>query len=93
MKPLYYFLIAYIVIISVVAVIITCYDKHCAIRDKWRVKECTLLIVSALGGGIAMYVTMQLIRHKIKKLKFMLGIPLIVIAEIFLIALVMFNGA
>lgn len=93
MKPLYYFLITYFVIISVVAVIITCYDKHCAIRDKWRVKERTLLIVSALGGGIAMYVTMQLIRHKTKKLKFMLGIPLIVIAEIFLIALVMFNGA
>ena len=93
MKPLYYFLIAYFVIISIVAVIITCYDKHCAIRDKWRVKERTLIIVSALGGGIAMYVTMQLIRHKTKKLKFMLGIPLIVIAEIFLLGLVMFNGA
>ena len=93
MKPLYYFIIAYFAIINIVAVIITCYDKHCAIRDKWRVKERTLLIVSALGGGIAMYVTMQLIRHKTKKLKFMLGIPLIVIAEIFLIALVMFNGA
>ena len=93
MKPLYYFLIAYFVIISIVAVIITCYDKHCAIHDKWRVKERTLIIVSALGGGIAMYVTMQLIRHKTKKLKFMLGIPLIVIAEIFLLGLVMFNGA
>lgn len=93
MNPLHYFLIAYFVIISIVAVIITCYDKHCAIRDKWRVKERTLLIVSALGGGIAMYVTMQLIRHKTKKLKFMLGIPLMVIAEIFLLGLVMFNGA
>ena len=93
MKPLYYFLIAYLIIISIVAVIITCYDKHCAVRDKWRVKERTLLIVSALGGGIAMYVTMQLIRHKTKKIKFMLGIPLIVIAEIFFLGLVMFNGA
>ena len=93
MNPLHYFLIAYFVIISIVAVIITCYDKHCAIRDKWRVKERTLIIVSALGGGIAMYVTMQFIRHKTKKLRFMLGIPLIVIAEIFLLGLVMFNGA
>lgn len=93
MKPLHCFFISYFIIISIVAVIITCYDKHCAIRDEWRVKERTLLIVSALGGGIAMYVTMQLIRHKTKKLKFMLGIPLIVVAEIFLAALVMFHGA
>ncbi|MCH5298333.1 MAG: DUF1294 domain-containing protein [Ruminococcus sp.] len=93
MNPLHYFFIAYFIIISIVAVIITCYDKHCAIYDRWRIKERTLLIVSALGGGIAMYVTMQLIRHKTKKLKFMLGIPLIVIAEIFLLGLVMFNGA
>lgn len=93
MNPLHYFFITYLIVISIFAVIITCYDKHCAICNKWRVKERTLLIVTALGGGIAMYVTMQLIRHKTKKLKFMLGIPLIVLAQIFLTALVMFHGA
>ncbi len=93
MKPFYSILIAYFVIISTAAVIIICYDKRCAIRGKWRVKESTLLVISAFGGGIAMYVTMLLVRHKTKKLKFMLGIPLMVIAEVMIIMSVVFYGA
>ena len=72
----------YLIIINLIAVIITCYDKHCAIKNKWRVKEKTLLIISALGGSVGMYLTMQTIRHKTKHLKFMLGIPAIFIAEV-----------
>ena len=51
-------------------------------RGGWRVRESTLLIVSALGGSIAMLLTMLLIRHKTRKPKFMLGIPLIIILQI-----------
>jgi uncharacterized membrane protein YsdA (DUF1294 family) len=36
----------------------------------------------SIGGSVAMFVTMQLIRHKTKHVKFMLGIPLIIIAQI-----------
>ncbi len=31
-----------------------------------------------IGGGAAMYLTMLLIRHKTKHVKFMLGIPLMI---------------
>lgn len=72
----------YLVIVNLIAVIITCYDKHCAIKNKWRIKEKTLLLISALGGSVGMYFTMQSIRHKTKHLKFMLGIPAIFIAEV-----------
>lgn len=78
----------YLIIINLIAVIITVYDKRTAIKHKWRVRESTLLIVSALGGSIGMYITMRLIRHKTKHLKFMLGIPLIFILQCALIFLI-----
>lgn len=46
-----------------------------------RVGERTLLLISVLGGGLGMYFTMLIIRHKTRHIKFMLGIPLIIIAE------------
>ena len=75
-----YFLI-YLAAVSLFAVIITVFDKIRAMRGGWRVRESTLLIVSALGGSIAMLLTMLLIRHKTRKPKFMLGIPLIIILQ------------
>ena len=81
MDILFYLLITYLVIINLIAVIITVYDKVRAIRGKWRVKESTLLLISALGGSVAMYITMHLIRHKTRHLKFMLGIPVIIACQ------------
>lgn len=89
MNPLY-FLLIYLVIINIISIIVTVYDKYCAIHNKWRVKEATLLTLSALGGSIAMYITMQVIRHKTKKLKFMLGIPLIIVLQFALCAVVIY---
>ena len=74
-------LLAYLVIINITAVIITVHDKRAAKKSKWRVPERTLLLIAALSGCIAMYFTMKVIRHKTKHPKFMIGIPLIFIAE------------
>lgn len=82
------FLIIYLVIISLFAVIVTAVDKVKAVHHQWRVSEAALLGISALGGGVAMYITMLIIRHKTRKLKFMLGIPLIVILELTVFLLV-----
>ena len=55
-----------------------------------RVPEKTLLILSALGGSIAMLITMRTIRHKTNKNKFMLGIPAIIVAQcVLVVALVL----
>lgn len=83
----YYFLL-YILIISLISVIVTVSDKRRARRNKWRVRESTLLILSALGGSAAMFITMRLIRHKTQKKKFMLGIPLIFLIQVAAIVLV-----
>ncbi len=75
-------LIAYFVIINILAVYATIHDKKSAIKHKWRVPESTLLILAAMSGCVVMYITMRIIHHKTKKLKFMLGIPVIFVLEV-----------
>lgn len=86
-------LIIYLIIINLMSIIITIYDKWAAIKHMQRIRERTLIIVSALGGSVSMYITMWLIRHKTKHIKFMLGIPLIFILQCVVIYFVwrMFN--
>ena len=84
-------LLIYLAVISVVSVVVCIYDKIAAKHNpKHRTREATLLLLSAVGGSVAMYATMQLIRHKTKHVKFMLGIPLIIIAQIALVAVIYF---
>ena len=83
-----FILAIYLILINLIAVIVTIYDKLCAVKRSWRVKESTLLILSALGGSISMYITMLLIRHKTRHIKFMLGIPLILIFQILIAFLI-----
>ena len=49
---------------------------------KLRIPEATLLLLAALGGSVGMFLTMLLIRHKTKKPKFMVGIPVILLLQI-----------
>ena len=76
----------YLAAISLISVIVTCYDKIAAKKfPKHRTRERTLFLLSALGGSVAMFVTMQMIRHKTKHRSFMIGIPMIMIAQAALI--------
>ena len=73
----------YLAVISIIAIIVTCYDKVAATkRPRHRTPEATLLLISALGGSVAMFITMQIIRHKTKHAKFMIGIPVIMLLQI-----------
>ena len=75
--------VAYLLIISLVSIIVCIYDKKISKKNKveLRIPEKTLLLLSAIGGGVAMYLCMLSIRHKTKHVKFMLGIPLIITAQ------------
>ena len=77
------FILAYLLIISIISVCVTVYDKWAAKkRPKERTRESTLLLLSALGGSVAMLLTMYSIRHKTKHMKFMIGIPLIIVVQV-----------
>lgn len=60
-------------------------DKKKAINSKWRIPEKTIFIVTILGGGIGTIIGMYKFRHKTKKLKFTIGLPVITLSEIVLI--------
>ncbi len=80
-NPVLSYTIIYLCVISLAAIFITIADKRRAKLKKYRVPEKTLLILSAIGGSLAMYITMLAIRHKTKHIKFMAGIPLIMVLQ------------
>lgn len=82
MKQFLPYIIIWLIAVNLFACGITVFDKLRAIRGGRRVREATLLLVSALGGGVGMFITMCLVRHKTRKKKFMLGIPLILVLQV-----------
>lgn len=78
---LFKILCIYAAVISLISMIVCIYDKSISKKNKveLRVPEKTLMLLSAIGGGVAMYVTMLIIRHKTKHVKFMLGIPVFIL--------------
>ena len=87
MQPIFLILI-YLAIINIFAAVLTVFDKLRAIHHGRRVREATLMLVAALGGSPAMLVFMLMIRHKTRKPKFMVGIPLILLAQIAVVIMV-----
>ncbi len=79
--PLKY-VIMYLVAINLIGFLAMLIDKQKAKRGTWRIPEKTLFILTALGGGIGTIAGMYLFRHKTKKLKFVVGFPVILITEI-----------
>ena len=86
--------LAYIAIISLISVIVCIYDKKISKKNRveLRTPEKNLMLLSALGGSVAMFITMQIIRHKTKHVKFMLGIPLIIIVQAVIVFLLSHFG-
>ncbi len=80
-----FYLVLYLILINLVAIIVTAHDKLAAIHHRRRIPERVLLLISAMGGAPAMYLTMLVIRHKTRKPLFMIGIPLIFILELVII--------
>ncbi len=72
----------YLVVINVVGFLIMGIDKLKAKKGMWRIPENTLFLFAFLGGGIGTIAGMYTFRHKTKKMKFVIGMPSIVILEI-----------
>lgn len=89
-KNLILIILIYFIVINITSAIVTVLDKFKAKHGKWRIPEKTLFILSAVGGAVGMYITMHLIHHKTKKLRFMVGIPLIFFAELLIAGLLLF---
>ncbi|MEE3440185.1 MULTISPECIES: DUF1294 domain-containing protein [Ruminococcus] len=85
-----YFLIIYLVIVNIIAIALTIYDKRASVLGSWRVRESTLMLFSFLGSSVLMYLTMRIIHHKTRHPLFMVGIPIIFVLQIIFTLVVLY---
>ena len=74
----------YLIIINAASFLLMLVDKRKAKRGMWRIPEATLMGIAAIGGSLGSLAGMYCFRHKTRHIKFTLGIPLILIAQILL---------
>ena len=76
----------YLFAINIVSFFLYGIDKYKAKKNKWRISEATLLMITVIGGSIGAWAGMRLWHHKTMHKKFKYGIPLIIIMQIALVA-------
>ena len=76
------YLILYLIIVNAASFFLMLTDKIRARKNKWRIRESTLILSAAVGGSVGALLGMYTFRHKTKHLKFTLGIPVILVLQI-----------
>ncbi|MFL0267602.1 DUF1294 domain-containing protein [Candidatus Clostridium radicumherbarum] len=79
------FILVYLIAINIFGIYIMYLDKRKAKKGYWRVPEATLFMVAAIFGSLGVLIGMKLFHHKTKHLKFVIGIPAILILQVYLI--------
>ena len=82
-------LLVYLLIVNALGFILMLVDKIKAKKNLWRIPEATLFLVAAIGGSIGSLLGMYIFRHKSKHVSFLLGMPLILAAQIVIVILIM----
>lgn len=80
-------ILLYLLIVNALAFVLMLADKRKAQKKLWRIPESTLLLSAAIGGSIGSLAGMYTFRHKTRHLKFTLGVPAILIAQIVIVFL------
>ena len=81
-------LLLYLLTVNALGCILMLTDKIKARKNRWRIPEATLFLVAAIGGSIGCLVGMYLFRHKTKHFSFIIGMPLILAAQIMICVLI-----
>ena len=75
-------LIIYLIAINIITFIVYGIDKWKACNYKARISILMLLVLALVGGSIGAFIALGLFKHKINKQYFVIGIPLILLAQI-----------
>lgn len=75
------YLVLYLLFINFIGLICMFLDKRLARLNRNRISENFLISLSIIGGSIGVYLGMYCFRHKTKKIKFTLGLPIILIVH------------
>ena len=82
MNFLYNMLGGYVVLVNLAAVGVYGWDEYCAIHHRWRISECSLLLLAGIGGSIGALLAMRLFHHKTQHKKFSIGVPIFLLVHI-----------
>lgn len=82
-------LTTYLVLVNAFAFLLMLTDKLKAKKGAWRIPEATLIGIAVLGGTIGAICGMYLFRHKTRHIKFCVGLPLILAAQLAALYLIM----
>ena len=66
----------YFIVINLLTFLLYGLDKYKAVRQEWRIPERILLLMAFLGGAFGALFAMRIFRHKTRKGRFRLMIPL-----------------
>lgn len=77
---------AALAVLNLISFGLMAYDKRCAKAGKWRVSEKALFLAAACFGALGGVLGMQLCRHKTKHWYFQVFFPLLLVAQIALLA-------
>lgn len=78
----------YLIIINLICFIICFIDKYKAKKNKYRIPEIVLLLISFIGGCFGFFIGMILFHHKTKKIKFYILIPLFMIVWLVILQII-----
>lgn len=82
------YIAVYLLVINLVGAALTWLDKERAIRHEWRIPEKQFMTLAVVGAGPGIYVGCRTFRHKTRRAKFMVGIPVIVAVQVLAFALI-----
>ncbi|WDV45506.1 DUF1294 domain-containing protein [Clostridiaceae bacterium M8S5] len=74
-----YIFLIYLLLINLVCYCLMSYDKMNSKNKRQRIRESTFITLSILGGATGVLIGMVVFKHKTKKNKFRIGVPIIYI--------------
>ncbi len=81
----------YLLLINIVTLILYGVDKRKAIKGAWRIPEKTLILTAVIGGSVGALAGMMLFRHKTRKAKFKVGVPVIFVVQCIALAFIVYG--
>lgn len=75
-------ILAWLLVINLIAFFSMGRDKRKARNGEWRTPEATLFMQAVIGGSVGSILGMTVFHHKTRKLKFRIGMPLILLVQV-----------
>lgn len=71
----------YLIVMNIVGFFAMGMDKWKARKNRWRIPERSLFLMSLIGGSVGTLLGMYVFRHKTKHWYFKIGMPLILLVQ------------